>query len=336
MTDPAPERGASSPHPASQPIAGLGCSRNLVVVKAGRDALHEGWLGGRNDGGQGRDFDLLVAAYDPDVEAPDHPGTAYLWAPGSKIAGYADIFRRHPELLDRYDYIALFDDDLIASRSDIERLFQIGREYALDLFQPALSWDSHFSYAATLAMSAYRLRYTNTVEMMCPVFSAAYLRRALPLFSLGYETGIDLIWTRIADAPWFRYAIVDCVVFKHTRPIGTTKVAHGFGADERYDTQAAEVLDRAGASFRGFVCYAAIDRAGNRVGSRTAIALRSIGTFAAWRTTPVRRPLFARLATDFTRHCLWRPVNMSRIDESRLSARRREAVAHTRVTEQTA
>lgn len=336
MSERVPERGEDLERAADALVAGLGRSRNLVVVKAGRNALHEGWLCGPSNGSAAGGFDLLVAAYESGVAPPKETGTAYLWAPGSKVAGYADIFRRHPELLDSYDYIALFDDDLIASRRAIERLFEIGRTHGLDLFQPALSWDSHFSYAATLAMSGYRLRFTNTVEMMCPVFSAAHLKRALPLFGLGYETGIDLIWTRLTDTPSFRYAIVDEVVFKHTRPIGTTKAAHGFAADERYDTQAAEVLDRAGASFRGFVCYAAIDRAGNRVGSRATIALRSIGTLAAWRSTPVSRGLFARLATDFTRHCLWRPLNMSRIDVSRLSARRPEPAAHIRVTEQTA
>jgi hypothetical protein len=300
--------------PRSQGVAGLpaglGLASNIVIVRAGRNSLHEGWL--EHDGERG--FDLLIAAYEPTVEAREASQTARVLVPGPTIGGYARIFRLYPELLRSYEFIGLFDDDLIASQEDIERLFRVGRAHNLDLFQPALSWDSHFSYAATLAQKGYRLRFTNAVEMMCPVFSASHLQRALPLFELGYETGVDLLWTRLTDNPWFRYAIVDEVVFNHTRAVGTTKVLQGFASDERYDRKVQEVLDRFGASFRGFVSYAAIDSQGQAVMSRTAIALRSIGTWAALIRTPLPSPIFARLAPDFTRHCLLRPVNLRPID----------------------
>ena len=295
-------------------IPGLGRSRNLVIVRAGTSSLHRQWLHDDHDEHGPRAFDLLVAAYDTRVERLGLDGTGHLFLPGSKIAGLAELFRCYPELLECYDYIALFDDDLLTSRAAIERLFDIGRVYGLDLFQPALSWDSYFSYAATLQMRSYRLRFTNTVEMMCPVFSSTHLKRALPLFALGYETGIDLVWTRLTNEPWLRYAIVDEVVIIHTRPVGATKTAQGFGANEPYDAKAKELLDRLGASFRGFVCYAAVGRDGYTLHGRTAIALRSVWTWAAIRFTPIGSGLFARLATDFTRHCLYRQLNMGRVD----------------------
>ncbi len=291
--------------------AGSDC-RNLVVVRAGRNSLHERWI----EGGGERGFDVLVASYEEGACCQADARTSMISVPGPKIAGYAQIFRRYPALFDKYDFIALFDDDIIATRRDIERLFEIGRRHRLDLFQPALSWDSYFSYAATLVNGAYRLRFSNAIEMMCPVFSAAQLKRAMPLFELGYETGIDLLWTRLGDDPWFRYAIVDDVVVKHTRPVGTTSRRQGFLPGERYDGQVRTVLDRFGATFRGFVCYAAIDRREQAVVSRWAIALRSIRTWAAWNQTPLRAPEFARLATDFTRHCLLRPLNLTRVDVS--------------------
>lgn len=286
--------------------------RNLVVVRAGRNSLHERWI----EGGGERDFDVLVATYEEGARGQADARTSIIFVPGPKIAGYAQILRRYPALLDRYDFIALFDDDIAATRRDIERLFEIGRRHRLDLFQPALSWDSYFSYAATLVNGAYRLRFANAIEMMCPVFSAAQLKRAMPLLELGYETGIDLLWTRLGDDPWFRYAIVDDVVVKHTRPVGTTSEQQGFLPGDRYDGQVRTVLDRFGATFRGFVCYAAIDRRDQAVVSRWVIALRSIRTWAAWKQTPLRVREFARLATDFTRHCLLRPLNLTRVDVS--------------------
>ena len=47
---------------------------------------------------------------------------------------------------------------------------------------------------------------------------------------------------------------------------------------------------------------------------RTAIALRSVWTWAAIRFTPIGSGLFARLDTDFTRHCFYGPLNMGRVD----------------------
>jgi hypothetical protein len=283
--------------------------RNLVVVRAGRNSLHPRWVEGPGAAG----FDLLVVPYEEG--APPCPdGSPSMFIPGRKIAGYHRLFRDHPDLLERYDYIALFDDDLLATKRDISRLFAIGSQYRLDVFQPTLSRDSHFSYAATLSNSGYRLRYTNIVEMMCPVFSREHLKRALPLFGLGYELGIDLIWTRITDAPWFRYAMIDSVVVKHTRTVGSSQVQHLPTSSGGYDDEIPRVLSRFGAEFRGFVCYAAIDRHGRAVRSRAAIGLRSLLLWAAWRDTPMAKRDFARFLADYTRHSFTRPINLDRVD----------------------
>lgn len=281
--------------------------KNLVIVRAGRSSLHPRWL----DGVGKPEFDLLVAAYEKDASC--RPDQLSMFMPGKKISGYYEVFQQRPELLEQYDYIALFDDDISATKQDIGRLFAIGQEYRLDLFQPALSWDSYFSYAATLANARFKLRYTNIVEMMCPVFCAKLLKRALPLFGLGYETGIDLLWTRLTDDPWFRYAIIDDVVVRHTRPVGATRVQQGF-AEGTYDSQVQVVLDRFGSTFSGFVTYAAVEKSGRLVRSRYTIGLQTLALWGAWHRTPMERKYFIRFITDYTRHCFFRPVNLARID----------------------
>lgn len=286
--------------------------RDLVVVRAGRHSLHPGWV----EGNGAADFDLFVVPYEQGAPVEAGPAQRYLF-PGRKIQGYDALFRYRPDLLERYEYIAFFDDDLEIAKADINRLFAIGRRYRLDLFQPSLTWDSHFSYAATLTSGQYTLRYTNVVEMMCPVFHTTYLRRALPLFGLGYTQGIDLIWSRITDEPWFRVAIVDDVVVRHTRPAGTSKIEHTLGPDGVYDSQIAMVLEQFGATFRGIVPYAAIDRRGKAVLSRLAIAFASLWLWAAWRKSPMGAPQFVRFITDYTRHCLTRPINLDRIEVDR-------------------
>ncbi|HMQ92248.1 MAG TPA: hypothetical protein PKA33_03470 [Amaricoccus sp.] len=291
----------------------LGGSRNLIVVRAGRASLHPGWVEGPSRPG----FDLLVARFEAGPSLDEREGHAEIAISGRKVSGFARLFREHPELLANYDFIALLDDDLRASQQDLERLFGFGDRYGLDLFQPSLSWTSHFSYAACLSNPHYRLRYTNMVEMMCPVFRAAHLARALPLFDLSFETGIDLLWCRLTDSPGLRYAIVDDVVVAHTRPVGSTKHRQGFGKDETYDRQIARLLDMFGTRFRGIVTYAAIDTMGRRTGSRPAIALRSLVLWRAWAVTPMPTRHFVRFLTDYLRHCLWRPLNLGRVDLKR-------------------
>lgn len=281
-----------------------------MIVRAGRGSLHPRWL----EGADTPRFDLLVAAYEEGAESSSQYQSSLIHIPGSKIAGYHQLFRQRPELLDQYEYFGLFDDDLLTTAGDINRLFALGKAHGLNLFQPALSWDSYFSYAATLANPGqFQLRYTNTVEMMCPVFSRDYLRRALPLFGLGYETGIDLIWARLSNDPWFRYAIIDAVAVTHTRAVGSTKDQQGFDADKGYEAQISEVLDRFGATFRGYVTYGGIDRQGRRVVSRQLMAWHSLSVWGAWRSTPLPLRIFARFVTDYTRHCVTRPLNLEQI-----------------------
>lgn len=284
--------------------------RSLVVVRAGRDSLHPSWL----DADRRARFDLLVARYEPGPSVGDRPGHMEVAIPGAKVAGYADLFRARPELLEEYDFIALFDDDLSISAREIERLFEVGATYGLDLFQPSLSWTSYFTYAAFLNSPGVRLRFANFIEMMCPVFRASYLRKALPLFALGFETGIDLVWCRLAGRREGRFAIVDDVLATHTRPVGATKHRQGFAPGESYDAQIAMVLGRFAADFRGTVTYAAIDLRGRRTSSRLLLGIRSLRLWRALRRTPMSKWHYARFVSDYTRHCLTRPLNLDRIN----------------------
>jgi hypothetical protein len=284
--------------------------RYLVIVRAGRQSLHSTWW----DQAQAPEFDLLVAAYEPGGQ---RDGDDMIYVPGSKVSGYNELFQRRPDLIDRYEYIALFDDDIVTTVGDLNRLFRIGETYQLSLFQPGLSARSFFSYAATLANPRFLLRFTNTVEMMCPVFRAGYLKEVLPLFGLGFETGIDLVWTRLGNTPWFRYAIIDDVAVTHTRPVGTTKGENGFRDDETYDGQVAALLSRFHVEFRGFVSYGAIDKAGSLILSRIRIAIDSLRLWAAWHLSPMAKLCFARFLICHTWHALARPLNLSPVTLAR-------------------
>src|SRR5277367_5314064 len=235
--------------------------RDLVVVRAGRTSLHPRWLRGAAP-----NFDLLIAAYEETPAVPPSLRIRETFLPGRKIGGYHRLFTESPELLREYDQIALFDDDIDCDSTTINRLFAEGSRYSLELYQPSLTWDSYISHGMVLRNPLTRLRFVNFVEMMCPVFSASMLSRALPLFSVKLETGIDLLWCRLLDEAHYKFAVIDAVSVRHTRPVGQQRAAQGFiGEDSEYQTVVDKMELRTGVTFRGPVAYAAVLRNGWRV-----------------------------------------------------------------------
>lgn len=298
-------------------------SHNLVIVRAGRNSLHPTWLSTE----VAPDFDVLITAYDQRAPSLDHPNVANVSLPGSKVAGYFDTFERFPQMFEHYQYIALIDDDIATSTESLNRLFEIGAEHRLDLWQPSLDWRSYLSYVILLQQPQFKLRYSNFIEMMCPFFRTPLLKEARPLFGQGWETGIDMVWTRLTEAPLFKAAIIDEVKVLHTRPVGSTKEQNGFAAGERYDAQMSKVLQHFNTAFHGPVAYAALDRHDNLIRNRLRLALAAAGGLRAYTQTPMPKKAFVKLALAAVRHTATRPINLDRLDPPPARPRRRLAVA---------
>jgi len=281
--------------------------RFLVVVRAGRKSLHPQWLAERN-------FALMVAWYEqPEIDpAAPAPWLTYRDVPGPKVAGFAALFRSEPQLLEDYSHIALIDDDIAADATAIARCFAIGVECGLEIWQPSLTWSSFYSYAIFLHNPVTRLRYCNFIEMLCPFFSATALTRTLPLFDLGYETGIDRAWCRLSDDPLYKYAVVDAVEFTHTRPIGTTAKQQGFDRD--YDEVLAAFEQQHGIVFQGPVVYGGMLKGGLRFSSRLLSTVISIAAMGAIVRSRVGARFSLMRLLDHVRHNLTRPIDNGRVE----------------------
>jgi hypothetical protein len=277
--------------------------RNLVVVRAGRRSLHPRWLL-RED----PEFDLLVAAYEETPGVPTSPRIREIFLPGRKIAGYYQLFRESPELLRVYDQIALFDDDLDCDAATINHLFSEGSRYSLELYQPSLTWDSYISYGVFLRNPITRLRFVNFIEMMCPVFSSSMLARALPLFAVGLETGIDLLWCRLLEESGYKFAVLDSVSARHTRLVGEKKSDQGFvGENAEYQTVVDKMALQTGITFMGPVAYAAVLRNDRRVEGRIKMAALSMAAIFSSQK-PRGSKWYYRPIVDHVRHNLTRPI----------------------------
>jgi hypothetical protein len=243
--------------------------RFLLVSRIGPDSLHPHWLGNGRD----RGFDVLLSAYSPLVEPCTGTGVTFEYRSGAKVAGYAAVFDAHRDVLARYDYVAIFDDDLLARPAGIKRLFQIVADHDLKIAQPALTDDSHFTYACLVRHPSFQLRFVNYIEMMCPVFRTDILLEILPLFALGYESGIDLIWCNLTYTSPRDFAVIDAAPVRHTRRVGTSKALNGFVDGRRYEDDIHAILKRFRLSWLPCVPYSAIRRDGATVKGRLAFAL---------------------------------------------------------------
>ncbi|WP_322015097.1 hypothetical protein [Paraburkholderia sp. J12] len=269
---------------------------NLVIVRAGKNSLHPGWMEDR--GNESPDFDLLVAAYDKEAMKDDTARIQYRFVPGSKVQGWNTVLREYGDLVSGYTRIALIDDDIDADTSTLNRCFAVGKAHDLSLWQPSLSHASFVTYGASLQNERFLLRHVNFVEMMCPFFKVSTLLQISPLFSLGFESGIDLIWCSIVRELGGTCAIVDACAVTHTEPVGGRKQLNGF-VDKDYEDDIYRCLELFGMKWPSWVTEAGIDRTRNAKLDGVSLKFNSLRPLLKFYLAP-RGSRLGRLKASFT------------------------------------
>ncbi|PXW98823.1 uncharacterized protein DUF707 [Sphaerotilus hippei] len=207
--------------------------RFLVLGRVGDKSLHKSWI---EDQSCDRNWDLQLNAYGKDESRIQDGDLPPVIDRGTKWDSIARHFNAQPELLDRYEYVMLPDDDLLMTARDINRLFDIVVENGLTMAQPALSIESYISWPVLLRSSQFKLRYVNFVESMACCIKSSYLKKLLPMFEQHYTGwGTDMIWTMLMEDPSYQAAVIDDVVMTHTRPLysGPLYSSYQEGVDPR-------------------------------------------------------------------------------------------------------
>jgi hypothetical protein len=136
----------------------------LIFSSVGdRSSLHH-WLRGREN------FDLWVTYYG---SRPGHfrdEADYYNTREGSKYQNLHYVYGRWGHLIARYSAVLVMDDDIVISGSQISRLFELRQRYDLWALQPAFSPRGKISWPVTRADRRNVLRFTNFIEMTCPLF----------------------------------------------------------------------------------------------------------------------------------------------------------------------
>lgn len=139
-------------------------SKNLVFTSAGDNSNLEHWLNGKSD------FDLWISYYGNEEGKFSDISDYYIAKKGGKFPGLHYIYSHWKGIVDKYDAIFVMDDDLIISGSDIDELFRIRKKYDLWVLQPAFDPRGKVSHGHTKVHLFSFLRYTNFIEVGCPLF----------------------------------------------------------------------------------------------------------------------------------------------------------------------
>jgi hypothetical protein len=168
-------------------------SKNLVFTSAGDRANLRGWLLGE------RDFDLWIMYYGNASGTFQDSADFYAARKGSKFQNLHYCYQRWPEIISRYDAIMVMDDDILIDATGITRLFRIRQELDLWALQPAFRLSGKVSWPITVVQATARLRFTNFIEMACPLFR----RDKLDAFMAVYDpelVGYGMDW-------WFLHSL---------------------------------------------------------------------------------------------------------------------------------
>ncbi len=151
--------------------------RNLVFTSAGDHSNLHRWLNGT------RNFDLWVVYYGEQADPHQEHADFYARGNGTKFQNLHSVYQRYASVIAQYDAVMVMDDDIMIEAAGLNRLFEIREQLDLWVVQPAFRLSGKISWDITRVSPTTELRYTNFVEMTCPLFR----RDKLDLFMADFD-----------------------------------------------------------------------------------------------------------------------------------------------------
>jgi len=136
----------------------------LVFTSAGDKSNLHHWLKGE------RNFDLWISYYGDKENNYLDLSDYYIARKGGKFPNFYYIHQKWGDILNNYQAIIIMDDDIIIDALAISRLFEIREQYDLWILQPSFDVRGKISHPITKVKPLSFLRYTNFVEITCPLF----------------------------------------------------------------------------------------------------------------------------------------------------------------------
>ena len=309
--------------------------KNLVIVRAGDNSLHEGWLEGT------RNWDLIVSGYGEASEkwqrhnAQRHDAQrddiSHITYQGGKFDGLYDAFQQIPGLLDKYDYIMMADDDFIMTAQSLNRLFDIMKEHDLQIGHPSFSHQSYGLYFPAYHNPRFKIRFTNFVENGVACLHRSVWQQLLPLFEdnpMGYY--IDNFWARLTDDPARQVALIDEIQVTHSRLYesgGLHLKMKQYGWQEEGPVQYSvpdHTPDWDQWRLPKIVCHAAIDADGHSISGRENVLPLLVSSWSETKEDINPTQIYGR----FVQECMELAIENQKTGRSNLSKTRISVIGH--------
>jgi len=194
-------------------------NKNLIISVVGDKSCHKEWLSNNHN------FDLILIYYGNNQEIfSDYTKDALMCIKqkGQKFPLIKTFINDHFELVSKYEYVWLPDDDISISADNLNNIFNIAKEYKLYICQPVvISSDGNVEHKITKPRKGIKLRFTNFVEVMMPLFDIKALLSLYDDFSLSESGwGLDASWSHRLNYPTDKIGIIDEISALHTKPAG--------------------------------------------------------------------------------------------------------------------
>ena len=139
---------------------------NLLITTVGTLDFVSSWL--QDD----RNFDIALVYYPQNITEEvktklENIADYVFYENGFKYTVLKSVLNKHPYLLN-YKYFWMPDDDIKLVKGTTNLLFETADQYSLGISQPSTS-SKNISWKIVRHKPGYILRYSNFVEVMCPI-----------------------------------------------------------------------------------------------------------------------------------------------------------------------
>lgn len=182
-------------------------SKYLIFTSAGENANIPHWIKGH------KDFDLWVSYYGEQENKFEEYADYYVAKKGGKFPNFYFFYQKYQDIISQYDAVLITDDDLIISATELTKLFHIREQYDLWILQPSFDRRGKVSFELNEVQALSTLRYSNFIEVTCPLFSKDKLDEFMAIYDpklIGW--GVDIWFSEVfskQDIDKNKIAIID-------------------------------------------------------------------------------------------------------------------------------
>jgi len=200
--------------------------------------------------GNSKNYDILVNNWGDPGFFRDRNPELYFEIKEHKFRTLLSLYGRNFKTLSKYDYVMCPDPDLKIKVQDINKLFDMAKQYDLDLCQPSITGHLNHPCLAPVDNKNILIRHLNLIEPMCPIFSRKAMLSCLWTFSLSYSAwGLDFVWPVIvSNEKRSNVGVINGISIEHTRPCVSKDIVFPNGKkawDEHQETLTAFGLTNA-------------------------------------------------------------------------------------------